>query len=147
MINTPLASTAVGVVSVDRSGMASGINSTLRQVGVATGIAVLGTLFSSMAYIKHETDLVIIVTPHLVQPAVPGQRMASPLDERLPSNDVDFFLLGRSEVKKDYTDFINRGGALQGPYGHIVGEASLLSKFGDQLALSLPRKLFRDCSL
>ena len=46
MVNTPLASTAVGVVSVDRSGMASGINSTLRQVGVATGIAVLGTIFA-----------------------------------------------------------------------------------------------------
>ena len=46
MINTPLASTAVGVVPVERSGMASGINSTLRQVGVATGIAMLGTIFS-----------------------------------------------------------------------------------------------------
>jgi len=46
MINTPLASTAVGVVPVERSGMASGINSTLRQVGIATGIAVLGTIFS-----------------------------------------------------------------------------------------------------
>lgn len=46
MINTPLASTAVGVVPVERSGMASGINSTLRQVGIATGIAVLGTVFS-----------------------------------------------------------------------------------------------------
>ena len=46
MINTPLASTAVGVVAVDRSGMASGINSTLRQVGIATGIAVLGTIFA-----------------------------------------------------------------------------------------------------
>lgn len=46
MINTPLASTAVGVVSVDRSGMASGINSTFRQVGIATGIAVLGTIFA-----------------------------------------------------------------------------------------------------
>jgi len=46
MINTPLASTAVGVVSVERSGMASGINSTFRQVGIATGIAVLGTIFA-----------------------------------------------------------------------------------------------------
>jgi hypothetical protein len=46
MINTPLASTAVGVVPVERSGMASGINSTLRQVGVATGIAALGSIFS-----------------------------------------------------------------------------------------------------
>ncbi|RLV47741.1 DHA2 family efflux MFS transporter permease subunit [Nocardioides mangrovicus] len=46
MINTPLASTAVGVVSHERSGMASGVNSTFRQVGVATGIAALGSIFS-----------------------------------------------------------------------------------------------------
>ena len=46
MINPPLASTAVGVVPVQQSGMASGVNSTFRQVGIATGIATLGTLFS-----------------------------------------------------------------------------------------------------
>jgi EmrB/QacA subfamily drug resistance transporter len=47
LVNPPLASTAVGVVAPDRAGMASGINSTFRQVGIATGIALLGTLFSS----------------------------------------------------------------------------------------------------
>ena len=47
MVNPPLASTAVGVVTHDRAGMASGINSTFRQVGIATGIALLGTLFSN----------------------------------------------------------------------------------------------------
>jgi EmrB/QacA subfamily drug resistance transporter len=47
LVNPPLASTAVGVVTPDRAGMASGINSTFRQVGIATGIALLGTLFSS----------------------------------------------------------------------------------------------------
>jgi predicted MFS family arabinose efflux permease len=46
LINPPLASTAVGVVEPHRAGMASGINSTFRQVGIATGIALLGTLFS-----------------------------------------------------------------------------------------------------
>ena len=46
-INPPLASTAVGVVPPRRAGMASGINSTFRQIGIATGIALLGTLFSS----------------------------------------------------------------------------------------------------
>ena len=45
-INPPLASTAIGVVAPDRAGMASGINSTFRQVGIATGIAGLGTLFT-----------------------------------------------------------------------------------------------------
>jgi EmrB/QacA subfamily drug resistance transporter len=47
MVNPPLASTAVGVVPPQQAGMASGINSTFRQVGIATGIALLGTLFSS----------------------------------------------------------------------------------------------------
>ncbi|MBV9593125.1 MAG: MFS transporter [Actinobacteria bacterium] len=46
LVNPPLASTAVGVVEPRRAGMASGINSTFRQVGIATGIALLGTLFS-----------------------------------------------------------------------------------------------------
>jgi EmrB/QacA subfamily drug resistance transporter len=47
VVNPPLASTAVGVVPPQRAGMASGINSTFRQVGIATGIALLGTLFSN----------------------------------------------------------------------------------------------------
>jgi fucose permease len=47
MINVPLASTAVGVVRPERSGMASGVNSTFRQVGIATGIAALGSIFST----------------------------------------------------------------------------------------------------
>ncbi len=46
LINVPLASTAVGVVTPERSGMASGVNSTFRQVGIATGIAALGSIFS-----------------------------------------------------------------------------------------------------
>jgi EmrB/QacA subfamily drug resistance transporter len=45
LINPPLASTAVGVVHYSRSGMASGINNTFRQVGIATGIAGLGAVF------------------------------------------------------------------------------------------------------
>jgi pilus assembly protein CpaC len=83
-------------------------------------VPVLGTLFSSMNYQKHETDLVIIVTPHLVQPAAPGQRLASPLDQRLPSNDADFFLFGQSEVRKSYSDYVTSGGEVQGPYGHMI---------------------------
>jgi EmrB/QacA subfamily drug resistance transporter len=47
LVNPALASTAVGVVPPQRSGMASGINNTFRQVGIATGIAALGALFQS----------------------------------------------------------------------------------------------------
>ena len=45
LVNPPLASTAIGVVPHERSGMASGINATFRQVGIATGIAGLGAIF------------------------------------------------------------------------------------------------------
>jgi hypothetical protein len=47
LINVPLASTAVAVVEPARAGMASGVNSTFRQVGIATGIAALGSIFAS----------------------------------------------------------------------------------------------------
>jgi EmrB/QacA subfamily drug resistance transporter len=46
-VNAPLASTAVGVVEPHRAGMASGVNNTFRQVGIATGIAALGAIFQS----------------------------------------------------------------------------------------------------
>ncbi len=58
MINPPLASTAVGVVPVERSGMASGVNSTFRQVGIATGIAALGSIFSQQVADAVRPDLV-----------------------------------------------------------------------------------------
>jgi EmrB/QacA subfamily drug resistance transporter len=47
LANPALASTAIGVVPPQRSGMASGINNTFRQVGIATGIAALGAIFES----------------------------------------------------------------------------------------------------
>ena len=67
MINPPLASTAVGVVPVSRAGMASGVNSTFRQVGIATGIAALGSIFSQQV-----TD---DVRPQLEAGHVPAQAL------------------------------------------------------------------------
>ncbi len=47
LTNPALASAAIGVVAPARSGMASGINNTFRQVGIATGVAALGALFEA----------------------------------------------------------------------------------------------------
>ena len=52
MVNAPLASTAVSTVRVERAGMASGINNTFRQVGIATGIAALGAIFQNQVHTK-----------------------------------------------------------------------------------------------
>jgi pilus assembly protein CpaC len=58
-------------------------------------------LFSSKSYQKNETDLAIIVTPHLVRPARPGDEIKAPTDDTLPPNDTDFFLLGKMEVTRE----------------------------------------------
>ncbi|MGH3167670.1 MAG: MFS transporter [Trebonia sp.] len=47
LVNPPLASTAIGVVAPERAGMASGVNSTFRQIGFAASIATLGSIFAS----------------------------------------------------------------------------------------------------
>ena len=61
-----LASTAVGVVPPQLSGMASGASNTARQLGLATGIAALGSIFQS----KIESTLTPLIagtpaSPHL----------------------------------------------------------------------------------
>ncbi|MGY4478375.1 type II and III secretion system protein family protein [Bradyrhizobium sp. USDA 3364] len=89
-------------------------------------VPVLGSLFGSKSYQQEETDLVIIVTPRLVAPAAPGQQLASPLDSRLPANDVDFFLNGQMEVRKRYDDYVNSGGDVKGPYGHIIAPNAIV---------------------
>ena len=61
----------------------------------------LGALFSSKSYQKNETDLAIIVTPRLVRPARPGDVVKMPPDNTLPPNDIDFFLLGKTEVTRE----------------------------------------------
>jgi EmrB/QacA subfamily drug resistance transporter len=66
MINPPLASTAVGVVPVARAGMASGVNSTFRQVGIATGIAALGSIFSQQVSDAVRPELTGKVPPQAV---------------------------------------------------------------------------------
>ncbi|WP_162827067.1 type II and III secretion system protein family protein [Pseudolabrys taiwanensis] len=61
-------------------------------------VPVLGTLFSSKSYQKNQTDLVIIVTPRLVRPGRPGDNIKSPAEDTAPPNDVDFFLMGKTEI-------------------------------------------------
>jgi EmrB/QacA subfamily drug resistance transporter len=57
LVNPPLASTAVGVVKPERSGMASGVNTTFRQIGISVGIALYGTLFASALQSKLDGSL------------------------------------------------------------------------------------------
>ncbi len=69
-----------------------------QQVPWLGDVPILGQLFASRSYLKDETDLAIIVTPRLVRPGRPGDPMKTPLDNTLPANDGDFFLMGKAEI-------------------------------------------------
>lgn len=62
-------------------------------------LPVLGPLFSSKAYQRRETDLVIIVTPYLVKPIDPSKKPQLPTDGTVPASNVDYFLGTTEEVK------------------------------------------------
>jgi EmrB/QacA subfamily drug resistance transporter len=74
LVNAPLASTAVSVVPPQRAGMGSGINSTFRQVGIATGTAGLGALFQHLLSSRAEGPLARVPAEALAQgrPPIPG---------------------------------------------------------------------------
>jgi pilus assembly protein CpaC len=88
-------------------------------------VPVLGSLFKSSSYQKHDTELVVIVTPRLVRPAAPGQVVASPLDQTQPANDLEFFALGQMEVTPKMIKDFQTGAGIIGPYGYIIDLGSV----------------------
>jgi hypothetical protein len=141
MINPPLASTAVGVVSVDRSGMASGVNSTFRQVGIATGIAALGSIFSQ--------QVADAVRPHL-QGKVPDSAVGG-LTQALSGGQVHAAATGAqkaatssagSQVGQQAFDLVNRVGtsAVVDALNHIVLIAAIMALASGVLCLVLIRQ-------
>ena len=93
-----------------------------QQLPWISDVPVLGALFRSSNYQKKETDLTIIITPHLVRPMRPGDVARTPVDNTLPANDADFFLLGRAEVTRDQARALR--GEPRPMTGHILDLAS-----------------------
>jgi EmrB/QacA subfamily drug resistance transporter len=108
LVNPPLASTAIGVVPPRQSGMASGINTTFRQVGIATGIAALGAIFQARVE-SRLTDL-LAGTPagrhvHQLAEAIAsgGAKQAigavsAPFRPRIVSAAADAFVTGLNDI-------------------------------------------------
>lgn len=64
-----------------------------RMPGLGT-IPVLGALFRSNGFTRGQTELVIIVTPVIVNPT-DGRKIVTPVDAYVPPNDFERILLGR----------------------------------------------------
>ncbi len=94
------------------------------QVPWVGDIPVLGSLFRSAQYARSQTELVIIVTPHLVTPTR-GEALALPTDRVQPPSEKDLFLFGRVAAENAPTT----GGAgevarqdFSGSYGYVLDE-------------------------
>jgi pilus assembly protein CpaC len=70
---------------------------TIRQVPLLGSIPIIGALFRSTGFQHQETELVIIVTPHLVRP-VPAGSLKAPTDRVLPPNEADLLINGRTDT-------------------------------------------------
>lgn len=88
-------------------------------------VPVLGALFRSTNFQRDETELVIIVTPYLVQPG-DGRALATPLDNFQAPSDLDLFFHGRVEAPP-----LGAGGVAPAPSGHLVGVAPAGGFAGD----------------
>jgi EmrB/QacA subfamily drug resistance transporter len=133
LINPPLASTAVGVVHPSRSGMASGINSTFRQVGIATGIAGLGAVFQHS--VSHGTSATLRASGHAreVLGAARGQ-----LATVLQSGEVHQFARSLSPAARTALEHSYRVG-FTGAFTTIVEIAATIALIGALLAFALVR--------
>ena len=95
-------------------------------------IPILGTLFRSSSFQKSETELLIIVTPHLVKP-LDLTAQALPTDYYVEPNDFEFFLLGlaekggfggtvgrKSPAAEVLSNRVGGGNTLEGQFGHMM---------------------------
>ncbi|WP_374343243.1 type II and III secretion system protein family protein [Phenylobacterium sp.] len=84
-----------------------------------TTLPVLGSLFRSRDYLSGETELVIIVTPYLVQPTSPD-KLQTPVDGLRIANDAQTILLGQLTKAYKAKPQPQSGRAYQGPIGYVI---------------------------
>jgi pilus assembly protein CpaC len=84
-------------------------------------LPVLGSLFRSRDYLQGETELVVIVTPYIVQPANPAD-LQTPADGLKMANDAESLLMGRLNHAYKTKAKPEAAGApsYQGPYGYVI---------------------------
>ena len=90
-------------------------------------IPILGVLFRSTEFQKNETELIIIVTPHLVKP-MDLAKQTLPTDQYIEPDDFEWYLMGKleGEEKKNSSQpgppsaGVDKDLKLEGKFGHIT---------------------------
>jgi pilus assembly protein CpaC len=98
------------------------------QVPWLGDVPVLGALFRSSRYKNNETELVIIVTPRLVQPVSDISKLSTPLDGRMNASETELFLNGHVDgppksavlAPRKKASKTKAKGGLSASYGHVL---------------------------
>ena len=106
--------------------LADDYQSNVRQYPFLGDLPIIGSLFRSTSYQQDQTELVIVVTPHLVTPK--RGPTATPVDTFVPPSDFELFLFGNQRGKAANLKPEDRAlmsadpgkGGLDGPYGHVL---------------------------
>lgn len=91
------------------------------QLPWISDVPVLGALFRSSAYQRQQTELVIIVTAHLVTPTR-GEAFALPTDRVKPPSETDLFLNGKTAQPTRRNDAVGEVAKqdFSGSYGYVL---------------------------
>lgn len=94
-------------------------------------VPVLGALFRSQDFVKDQSELVILVTPHLAKPIDPS-RISLPTDSFVEPDDFDYYMLGKLEARDrtspaqslpdDKPEPDSSRGGIDGEFGHQLPE-------------------------
>lgn len=87
----------------------------MRQIPGISNLPIIGSLLRSADFQRQQTELVIFITAHLVQPTT-ATALIMPTDTTLPPSHIDFFLMGNLEGKK----LTSGAGGIDGSYGYIL---------------------------
>jgi pilus assembly protein CpaC len=106
--------------------LADDYQNNIRQYPWLGDLPIIGTLFRSTSYQSDQTELVIVVTPHLVTPR--KALAATPADHFVPPSDFELFLFGNQRGKAENLAPEDRAlmstdpskGGVDGAYGHVL---------------------------
>ena len=93
-----------------------------RQFPWLADVPILGALFRSADYQNNQTELVVIVTPHLINDSSEKNIIADPTRRSRVATDAETFLLGAMESTDEMKRRFISGFGVTGPYGHILPE-------------------------
>nr|WP_232822999.1 type II and III secretion system protein family protein [Oceanibium sediminis] len=89
----------------------------INQVPWLGDIPVIGSLFRSTSYLREQSELVIIITPHLVSP-VDGDLLSLPTDRIAIPSELELFLNGNVSGTGAVNDVARQN--FQGSYGYVM---------------------------